>query len=258
MGYISKCGNVRIDQNPGSEKMLSYQVILKPSSIACFLGTTAFILVMASIAGDIMAYLIFHEARVEWFLKIVYVDSERNIPTFFSQLLLLAAALLLAVITWLKKTEKAPHVAQWGALSFGFLLMAADEAFFIHDKLIKPVGEMIGKGNLGFFYFAWVIPGIILVLMLIPLFLKFLLRLPPKTRLSFLIAFIIYIGGAIGFEMIGGRYAEFHGYKNLTYRIITTVEEGLEMTGVIIFIWALLVYIAGNYEEILFLFEKDS
>ena len=48
-------------------------------------------------------------------------------------------------------------------------------------------------------------------------------------------------GGAIGVELIGGRYLELHGVENLTYAMITTVEESLEMAGVIIFIWALLV-----------------
>jgi hypothetical protein len=61
--------------------------------------------------------------------------------------------------------------------------------------------------------------------------------------------------GGIGCELIGGWFAELHGTANLTYATITTVEESLEMAGVIIFIWALLVYIADNYKEVRFRFE---
>ena len=39
--------------------------------------------------------------------------------------------------------------------------------------------------------------------------------------------------------------------------MIPTVEESLEMAGVIIFIWALLKYIAENYKEVRFRFDGD-
>jgi hypothetical protein len=62
----------------------------------------------------------------------------------------------------------------------------------------------------------------------------------------------LFLGGALGVELVGSRYAEFHGGENLTYNIIATVEESLEMAGVIVFIYALLKYIADNYEEVRF------
>jgi hypothetical protein len=58
--------------------------------------------------------------------------------------------------------------------------------------------------------------------------------------------------------MIGARHAELFGIKNLTYRILSTVEESLEMAGVIIFIWALMVYLADNFREIRLRFEGVS
>ena len=85
-----------------------------------------------------------------------------------------------------------------------------------------------------------------------------MLHLPAKTRFTFLAAAIIYLGGAIGFELIGGRYAELHGSHNLSYNMISTVEESLEMAGVIIFIRALLQYIAGKHKEVRFQFDGAS
>jgi hypothetical protein len=67
-----------------------------------------------------------------------------------------------------------------------------------------------------------------------------------------MIAAALYIGGAVGLELVGGRYAEMHGLKNLTYSMIATAEETLEMAGVIVFIYALLRYIADNYIEVRF------
>jgi hypothetical protein len=122
-------------------------------------------------------------------------------------------------------------VSKWVILSFGFLFMAFDEAFQFHERLNIPVGTLLGNGSLGVFYFPWVSPGIALVLVLGPYFLRFLLHLPAATGLSFLMAATLYIGGAIGVELIGSRHAELHGYENWTYSMIATFEEGLVCSG---------------------------
>lgn len=232
-------------------RMAINQISLNPSAIARVLGAVAFLLVFASIGGQ-LARFVFGHNYVKGLVPLFDVDGEQNIPTFFSVLLMFFAALLLAVIALLNGKQTTPHVSKWAILSFGFLFMAYDEAFQVHEELISPVRTLLGDGNLGVFYFAWVIPGIALVLVLTLFFLRFLLHLPATTRRTFLMAATLYIGGAIGFELIGGRYAELHGYENLTYSMITTVEESLEMAGVIIFIWALLVYIADNHKEVRF------
>jgi hypothetical protein len=126
--------------------------------------------------------------------------------------------------------------------------MAIDEAFQFHERLNIPVGTLLGDGSLGIFYFPWVIPGIALVSVLGLYFLRFLLHLPATTRLRFLMAATIFIGGAIGVELIGSSHAELHGYENWTYSMIATLEESLEMAGLIVFIWALLNYCAHNYK----------
>ena len=68
-------------------------------------------------------------------------------------------------------------------------------------------------------------------------------------------AVTIYIGGAIGCELIGAYYAEICGTQNMAYSMIVTVEESLEMAGLILFIWALLKYVADNYKELQITFD---
>ncbi len=125
--------------------------------------------------------------------------------------------------------------------------MAADEALVLHERLIKPMRAYLGDDAYGIFYFAWVVPYIAVIGILAPFFLAFLLRLPARTRLAFCAAAILYLGGAIGFELVEGRFVELHGARNLTYSVLTTIEESLEMAGVIIFIWALLDFVAERY-----------
>ena len=186
------------------------------------------------------------------------VDQEQNIPTFFSVLLILFIVLLLGTIAVLAQKERGPHVAKWAILAFGFMAMAFDEAFQFHEQLVLPLQSLLGNENLGVFHFTWVIPGIALVLLLGVFYSRFLFQLPPRTRLFFIIAGALYLGGAIGFELIDGRYADLHGQETLAYSLLTTVEEGLEMAGLIVFIWALLMHISERYEELLVRFAKTQ
>ena len=60
---------------------------------------------------------------------------------------------------------------------------------------------------------------------------------------------------AIGFELIGGRHSELYGEENWGYIIITTIEESLELSGLIFFIWALLKYCEDHFSAIQLRFE---
>ncbi len=65
----------------------------------------------------------------------------------------------------------------------------------------------------------------------------------------------IYLSGCIGCELIGGSYAERHGVENLIFGAIITIEESLEMLGIIIGIWGLMTYINDNYQRVQFVFD---
>jgi hypothetical protein len=232
-----------------------HQLSMHPRTIARILGGAALILVVASIAGNFSTLVLGH-SHLKGLVPLFNLDREHNIPTFFSMLLLLTSALLLSGIAIINGKQRLPHVSKWAILSFGFLFMSYDEIFAVHEKLIMPLRTLLGDSNLDIFYFAWVIPGIAVVFVLGLFFYKFLLYLPAKTRLRFLISATLYIGGAIGMEMIGGRYGLLHGEKNWTYAMIVTVEESLEMAGLIFFIYALLKYGAESYKEVHFKFDN--
>lgn len=44
-------------------------------------------------------------------------------------------------------------------------------------------------------------------------------------------------------EMVGGAYAHLNGQQNLTYALLATLEEMMEMSGLVVFIYGLLRYI---------------
>jgi hypothetical protein len=237
--------------------MESKQLSLKPSSFARFLGIAAFLLILASIAGQCMKYLTGH-GHIFGLVWLFNVDAEKNIPSGFSALLLLFASLILALISTIEKKRTGRFPFHWTILCLGFLVMGGDEAFSFHEMLMFHEGKW-GLNQMGIFNFAltWILPAAALIIVLSLFFLRFWWRLPSRTRSSFLIAAIIYLGGSMGMELIGGWYVDLHGMDNLTYNLLAAIEEGLEMAGVIYFIWSLLTYLSDMYGTICLHFEKD-
>ncbi len=240
--------------------MTTNQISLNPRSTVRILAIAAILIVLCSIAGQLVAHLTGHAYAVA-FADITYVDKEKNIPTAFSVFVLLFASVLLAVISALAGTGKDSRLSYWSVLSFGFLLMAVDEAWSFHERLIQPMRELLGRDSFGILYYAWVVPAFALVFVLALFFAKFLARLPARTRYLFLLAATLYLGGALGMELVAGRFNEYHGLADtkgslgtlhLAYSMLATIEESLEMAGVILFNWSLLSYIGENYGEVRF------
>jgi hypothetical protein len=227
---------------------------VNPSAVATGLGVIAFLLVLASTAGQLAKYLLGYQS-LHGFIRLFFVDSEQNIPTVFSVFLLFCSSVLLVIITLLKKQEKDRDVFRWAILAGWLLFMAIDEASSIHEELIGPMRNLLGNKSLGIFYFAWVIPGIAVVCVFALFFLGFLRRLPARTRFLFILAATLFLGGVIGIEMVGGHQAELYGQENLRYSLTATSEEGCEMAGIIVFIYAIMEYIDRSYKEIRFQFE---
>ena len=53
----------------------------------------------------------------------------------------------------------------------------------------------------------------------------------------------VYVGGALGMELVGGYYASGYGTQNLTYPYLATAEEVLEMIGATFFLRALMIHL---------------
>ncbi len=116
--------------------------------------------------------------------------------------------------------------------------MSVDEASFIHELLNPALRQTrILPGPL---YFGWVIAGIVVTVVVGALYARFVWRLLPGVRRLFLLAAALYLGGALGVEMMSAAHAFRAGTDNLTYSVWTSVEEALEMTGVAVFIYGLL------------------
>ena len=76
------------------------------------------------------------------------------------------------------------------------------------------------------------------------------MSLSKRIKNLFVTSGITFVIGAIGFELLGGRHSDLNGEDNLTYSLIYTCEEFLEMLGIVIFIYALLIYLAKQFKPL--------
>ena len=237
-------------ESPGHEQ--ANHVSVNGNAVASFLFIIAGVIIVTGAVLQVLFYNTNLDNYLLYLDNLFNVDEELNIPSFFSTILLLSAALLLMVIAFLQFKLKDKFRWHWLILTFGFLFLATDETITIHEHLNKPFKALLGKESSGLFTFAWVVPGMIIVAALGLTFWKFLFKLPEKTKNAFILAGAFYIGGAIGVEMLGANYAEKHGLVNLNYAFFTIVEETFEMVGIILFIRALLIYMQHRFKTISF------
>jgi len=230
--------------------MPSYQLSIRPQAVVRALFGLALFLLVCSVVGQTLRFVFDHD-YVYGLVPLFNVDSERNIPTFFTVMIALANALLLLLIG-LSSRSTAPRDARyWHVLALGFVLIAYDEGFQVHEKLIEPMRSLLGPGELGVFYYSWVIPGIVVVCAATLFFMKFLLRLAPAMRHHLFTAAAVYLSGCLGMELLDGAYAEAYGH-DFTYAFLVTIEEGLEMAGLILLARALLEYFAAEHVKLAF------
>ena len=114
----------------------------------------------------------------------------------------------------------------------------------IHEMPIDPMRAMFNWG--GCLHYAWVVPGLVFVAAVGIIYCRFLFSLPRRTQFLFLLAATIFVSGAIGVEMLSGAQAYEAGEENFNYALIVTLEEFLEMLGVVVLIRALLEYIENH------------
>jgi hypothetical protein len=204
------------------------------------------LLLCANLLGIVSKYY-FNQGSVYGLVGLFDFDTERNIPTLYSSIALLFSSILLSLIAFKHKKLELPYIA-WFGLSLIFLFLSIDETSSIHERLSTPTREQFGTS--GVLYFAWVVPYGLASLIFIIAYTKFLFKLPKRIMVLFLISGFIFVLGAIGFELIGGRYQGLYGSENILYSIITTCEELLEMLGIAIFIYTLLTYMVNQFDGV--------
>ncbi|MFC4872328.1 multidrug transporter [Negadavirga shengliensis] len=230
------------------------KIRLIPKDALKLLLAVVSILLIINVLGIILHFN-FEGATITWYVMNYFdFNQEANIPAFYSAIMLLVSSVLLFLITYIEK-KRGDKYLPWLGLALLFLFLSLDEATEIHEALIGFTRKHLNTS--GYFHYAWIIPYGAALIVMILIYLPFFLRLPRKVFRLFVLSGAIFVTGAIGFEMLGGKVIEEQGFT-VEYAIYYTFEELLEMVGVVIFIFTLLGYIASHSERIVFVLGESD
>lgn len=215
---------------------------ISPAKVAKFLGIIIGLLFLAHVVGRVLV-IGFGHTYAHGFIPLFDLDKEKNVPSFYSASAMILCSILLTIVAVTeKRLRRSGYVMFWGFLAFAFLFLAYDELFMVHEQLNFLRLTMNTSGLL---YFAWVLPYAALAATVCGLSLRFVIGLPKHVRFLVFLSGIIYISGALGMESISASIFEYSDNSNadIRYVFVTTLEELMEMFGVVIFIRALLEYL---------------
>ncbi|NMC59901.1 MAG: hypothetical protein GYA51_11055 [Candidatus Methanofastidiosa archaeon] len=219
-----------------------------------FLICVSICAVLSSFPSLLLQILIynFKSDKASWWLPLFNLDQELSIPSIFSVRLFWICGILTYSISRIKKNLKDSTYKYWVYMSFIFIILGFDEGSSIHEKTVIPIKMLIGVDLPDYLKFAWVIPATIIVILLSLMFKKFIFALPQKTRKLLFLSLFLYLSGALFLEMFGSYFSSNYGIKNLTYNIIVTIEEILEIFGLIIASYSFIDYLEREHPKIIF------
>ena len=161
---------------------------------------------------------------------LLYADGEGNLWAWASGLLLAGIGTSLAVVGFAARHELhrgAPYFAL-GALA---LVLSADEIAQLHEKFARFDFDTD-------FTFAWLSVGVPVAIVVGLIVLWIARRIDRQLRRRLIVAGIIFLLGAIGFEALGGLVIRGQldelARTSLPYHLLVGIEEGLEVTGALL------------------------
>jgi hypothetical protein len=168
------------------------------------------------------------------------LNTESNIPTWFSSMELFAAMLLALQIGSLMCGRAMRFGRYWFGIALVLAFLSIDEVAMFHEHL----GELlhVQMQTSGAMYFAWVLPYFVVFGAIGVCYFRFWLRLPRDIRLLLALSAILFGGGAGGFEMAEGMWATDIGWGR-GMKLLTILEETSEMLGSAVCVYALMLHL---------------
>jgi hypothetical protein len=224
---------------------------LNPRRIAAgMLGVIA--LLAAMHVAQLLVYFYVGDPDVFDFVEMIDFDYEANLPSLYSSLAIFFCAVLLWLIALDKRGTGADFRHHWLGLAVIFTFLGVDEAVALHEEVGDLVEESGWFEATGYLYFAWVVPYGILLLLFAITYLRFVIALPTKTMWTFVLAGLLFVGGAIGIEVVSAREADLHSSETVYYSVLYTLEELCEMIAIVIFSYGLLRYVEAEKSHVTF------
>jgi hypothetical protein len=220
---------------------------VSPRRVVAVLGAGALLLIAAGVLADV-ARIGLHHGRLYGLVPLFDLDGEANLPaTYAGAILALCAGVLWLVAAW-RRQAGLPYVTTLRWLSLLLAALAVDEVAQIHELLSDPLRETFDLD--GVLNYAWVLVYGAVAAILFAVLLPLATRMPRGLRAMVLVAVALYVGGALGLEMVGSEEADAGGLGGATYAAFVAIEESLEFAGALLLLYALMTALSASCDTI--------
>jgi hypothetical protein len=157
------------------------------------------VLTLASVVIQILRLRFGHDTLLG-LAPLLDVRREQNVPTWYSSVLLLACGVVLADLGLRIRTASPERARRWLVLATLFCLASLDESASIHESL-GGLGRRF-EDRPDFLVRPWVVFAVPVVAAVLWAYVPFFRRRPPAVRRAFLVGAALFVGGALGVEVI--------------------------------------------------------
>lgn len=167
---------------------------------------------------------------------------EENLPTWFSSVLLAAGGAGGLLVARLARRDASRWTRHWLVLGILFFALSADETAQLHGRVPGPLRQGLadlGLGTAGSRIVAVLVVVAALAVLLVA-YLPWLRALPATMRSTILGAGALYVGSALGLEVVNRGLEKLHARTGFIDGMLSVVEEFGEMVGAALFACALL------------------
>lgn len=230
---------------------------LKPRKVGIVLGLVAVLMSVLAVIGDSVELKYDSpDARSEgntfiWPIarQFNFVE-EGNLANFYQGLQLVLASVLLFVIWRGKVQRRETFRGHWLALAIIFLFLGTDEVAQIHETTIANTIATLRHHESDKTGWFWVYVPVLAIFG--AAYIPFLRHLSGKIAVLFMVSGTIYVSGAVLMEKFVNWFAGKYGDDTIGYILIDNLSEFMESTGIALFVYTLVAYLAKSGTEIRF------
>jgi hypothetical protein len=176
-----------------------------------------------------------------------WVLESTGAATLFAMVVLLSAAAL----AFLAAADAGRAQARgWRGVGLVLAALGVDELLGgyedvtdrLSDLLLGPLSNAV----------TWVVWGLVAVAVVGTVLVRFALRLPRRTGKRLVTAAGVFVVGAVGLETLSKVVARAAGSDSWFFVAVTTIEEGFELLGGVLALWAIYSHLYERWEAVTF------
>ena len=168
-------------------------------------------------------------------MRLLALDSESNVPTWFSTLLIFSCSALAGWYATCCRSAGAPLVLRWRLVAVGLLGLSLDEAAGIHEVAPSALSRAGFPGpDRTAFWLLLIAAGAVAVAVVVVVVVPVLRSLAPRDGRRWLLAGVL-LGVAVCTDLVGGGPR-----AGLVGSALLGLEEGLEFAAFLIVLGTLL------------------